>query len=76
LARKRAEEAGAGISGIVETHAGDLAGGGMDLVIIVAVNLVAQDTRTSSKLVMFSKAQVRTMRSCSQRYGRSILPLA
>ena len=40
---KGSEEAVAEFSGILEAQAGDLAGGGVDLMVIVAVELVAQD---------------------------------
>ena len=40
---KRTEEAGAGFSGVVEANAGDLTGGGMDLMVVVPIDLVAQD---------------------------------
>ena len=40
---KRTEEAVAGFSGVLETQAGDLAGGGVDLVVIVTVDFVSQN---------------------------------
>ena len=41
---KRAEETVAGFPSLIETQAGDLACGGVNLVVIVTIHLIAQDT--------------------------------
>jgi hypothetical protein len=40
---KGAEEADAGFSSMIKPQAGDLAGDGVDLVVVVAVDFIAQD---------------------------------